>query len=222
MDAVDFWTTCAANGIILDQEQMRCIERFHDEMLIWNRRVNLVSRKDMDHLYERHILHSLAIVKLVDIPPKARCLDVGTGGGFPGIPLKIARPDLRMLLLDSIAKKIKVTGMLAKHTGLKKIEARTARVEDLAARSEHKRAYDIVTARGVAHLPRLWGWTRELLKAGGRLLALKGGDLRDEIAALHEDFPEAQVERLDIDLIAAPSFRKDNKQLLVCRQKPVG
>ncbi|MGB9912782.1 MAG: 16S rRNA (guanine(527)-N(7))-methyltransferase RsmG, partial [Candidatus Kapaibacteriota bacterium] len=119
MELTEFWTILSANGIILEVEQLKQIERFVKELTYWNDKINLISRKDIDNILENHILHSLSILKYVEIPQKANTLDVGTGGGLPGIPLKIARPDINMILIDSIAKKIKITDMLAKHTGLR-------------------------------------------------------------------------------------------------------
>ena len=100
MTPLDFWTTCSANDIVLEKEQVDALKRYHDELIYWNAKVNMISRKDEDNVWDRHILHSLAILKYVTIRPKARVLDVGTGGGLPGIPIKIARPDLKMLLVD--------------------------------------------------------------------------------------------------------------------------
>jgi len=111
-DIVDLWTVCSRNGIILEEDQLVMLERYHKDLVYWNKRVNLVSRKDIHHLYARHFLHSLAILKYVDIPHKAWVIDIGTGGGLPGLPLKIARPDLRIVLIDSMAKKTKMVKIL--------------------------------------------------------------------------------------------------------------
>lgn len=217
MDAVDFWTACASNGIILDQEQMRRMERYHDELLGWNKRVNLISRKDTENVYERHILHSLAIVKYATIPKKARCLDVGSGGGLPGIPVKIARPDVHMLLLDSINKKVKVTAMLAQHTGLMHIGARAGRAEALADDPALAASFDIVMARAVAPLVQLLSWTSMLLKPDACILALKGGDLQEEIAQAQTKFPGLVVQETSISFLGVPSFKAQEKKLLTCR-----
>jgi 16S rRNA G527 N7-methylase RsmG len=117
---VDLWTMLSANGIALSKEQMDVLDRYQRDLRYWNERVNMISRKDADNIWDRHIVHSLSLLKYVSLAPKARVLDVGTGGGLPGIPLKIARPDLRVTMVDSIAKKMKMVEMFAKHTELKK------------------------------------------------------------------------------------------------------
>jgi 16S rRNA (guanine527-N7)-methyltransferase len=222
MDAIEFWTVCAANGIVLDQQQMNNITRFHDELVKWNKRVNLISRQDIDNVYERHILHSLAIAKYATIPPKARVIDVGTGGGFPGIPLKILYPELRMLLVDSIGKKIKTAGMLAQHTGLRSIEAKNVRAETLADNPSYRKAFDVVTARAVAPLVQLVSWVELLVKPNARLLLLKGGNLREEIQEAQKKFPHLTVQEHAIELTGALWFKEQEKKVLVCTLQQTG
>jgi 16S rRNA (guanine527-N7)-methyltransferase len=220
MDAVEFWTICSSNGIILTPEQMDNVVRFHNELLIWNKRVNLISRQDMENIYERHILHSLTILKYATIPPKARCMDVGTGGGFPGIPLKIALPELRLLLVDSIAKKLKTAAMLGQHTGLRYVEAKTLRAESLADEAEYRKSFDVITARAVAPLVQLVSWVKPLVKPSGQLLFLKGGDLAEEISEARKKYPSLLVEETAIDLRGAAWFKEQEKKLLVCTFDP--
>lgn len=218
MDAIEFWTVCSLNGIVLDQRQMENINRFHGELVIWNNRINMISRQDMDNIYERHILHSLSILKYATIAPKARCMDVGTGGGFPGVPLKIALPEINMLLVDSIAKKSKTAGMFAQHTGLRHIAAKTIRAEALADSTEFRGAFDVITARAVAPLVQLVSWVELLLKPKtAQMLFLKGGNLEAEIAEAVKKFPALAVEEHEIDLTGATWFKKQEKKLLVCR-----
>jgi 16S rRNA (guanine527-N7)-methyltransferase len=217
MDAIEFWTVCSANGIVLDRRQMDNINRFHDELVTWNQRINMISRTDIENIYERHILHSLSILKYATIAPKARCMDVGTGGGFPGIPLKIALPEIRMLLVDSIAKKSKTAGMFGQHTGLRDIAAKTIRAEALADSTEFRGVFDVITARAVAPLVQLISWVQPLLKPDAQMLFLKGGDLEAEITESVKKFPSLTVEEHLIDLTGAPWFKKQHKKLLVCR-----
>lgn len=216
MDAIGFWTTCAANGLVFDRGQIRQFERFHDELIKWNKRINLVSRLDLDNIYERHILHSLAILRHATISPKARCLDIGTGGGFPGIPLKIALPNISMLLTDSIGKKIRTTGMLAKHTGLRNIEAMQVRAETLADDKRYCKSFDVITARAVAPLVQLVSWVEQLVKPNGQILCLKGGDLAEEIAEAQDKFPRLRVQEHALSMIGVPWFKEQEKKLLVC------
>jgi len=217
MTKIDFWTACSSNGIILDIEQMEHLTRYHDELWYWNEKVNMISRKDVLNIWERHILHALTLVKYGVFPPKARVLDVGTGGGLPGIPLKIARPDLRVLLMDSIRKKIVCTEMFAQHTGLKDIEARCGRVEDLVKESNYRRGFDVIVSRAVGRTAVLLDWVRPLMKQpGGVCYFLKGGDLREEFAEARERHPGLQITETPIDLFGVPSFKTDEKKIITC------
>ena len=148
----------------------------------WNAKINVISRKDMDNFYLHHVLHSLAIAKVQPFKPMAEILDVGTGGGFPGIPLAILFPDARFHLVDSIGKKIKVVQDVAAQLGLQNVRAEQVRAEQL--RSE----YDFVVSRAVTDLPQFVQWVRgrfsnihyHHLRNG--ILYLKGGDLAAELA----------------------------------------
>jgi 16S rRNA (guanine527-N7)-methyltransferase len=217
MDKLEFWTICSANGIFIEKEQVEMFERLHDELVYWNERINLISRKDVENIWERHFLHSLAILKYYEPPKKARCIDIGTGGGFPGVPLKIARQDLHMLLVDSIAKKIKMAGMFAQHTALRDISARTARTEELVKEPGFKKSFDVVFARAVAPLVELLDWTKDLRKPQAPLVTLKGGDLKEEIAAAKDVFKNMTVEEINISMRGAPWFEQEGKKLLICR-----
>jgi 16S rRNA (guanine527-N7)-methyltransferase len=147
----------------------------------WNSKINLISRKDIDNLYEKHILHSLGIAQVIRFSDRSAVVDVGTGGGFPGIPLAILFPRVRFLLLDSIGKKIKVAEDIARQTGLENVECRTVRVE------EEKRQFDFVVSRAVMPLADLIKVARKNISREQRnaipngFLCLKGGDLQAEL-----------------------------------------
>lgn len=217
MDLLEFWTICSSNGIVLDKEQIERVERYQRELLYWNAKVNLISRKDEEFLLERHILHSMALLTGVELPQKARCLDVGTGGGFPGIPVKIARPDLNMVLADSIGKKISLTEMFAKHTELRGISAVNIRVEELARNKQYIRAFDVVMARAVAPVADIVNWTIRLLKPGGFYVLLKGGDLKEEKDAFLRQYPSAIVTEQQIRLRGIPWFEEQEKKILTVK-----
>jgi 16S rRNA (guanine527-N7)-methyltransferase len=148
---------------------------------LWNQRINVISRKDIENLYEHHVLHSLAIAGIISFKPGTRIIDAGTGGGFPGIPLAILFPESQFILVDSIAKKIKVADTIIKETGLLNCTAKNLRLEDLRDKA------DFVVCRAVTDIPRLFGWVGKNITPGGindlpnGLLALKGGDLEEEI-----------------------------------------
>ncbi len=156
----------------------------------WNERVNLISRKDFEHLYERHILHSLGIAKVHAFAPGSRIVDVGAGGGFPGIPLAILFPDSRFHCIDGIGKKIAAVQGVIDHLGLPNATAEQVRSQD------HKARYDFIVSRAVTTLPEFIKATRHLVPRTGQvlgrhggpmrsgLLYLKGGDLADELRPL--------------------------------------
>lgn len=162
----------------LQIEQFSKLQELYQD---WNLKINVVSRKDIDELYLRHVLHSLAIAKVVAFKPNAKVLDVGTGGGFPGIPLAILFPETQFHLVDSIGKKIKVVNEVAEGLGLENVKTTNGRVEEL------KGTYDFIVSRAVAQMETFVGWTKgriskkqnHTLKNG--ILYLKGGDLSEEL-----------------------------------------
>lgn len=147
----------------------------------WNSKINVISRKDIDNLYEHHVLHSLAIAKVLPFQPHTEILDVGTGGGFPGIPLAILFPECRFTLIDSIGKKIKVAQEVATALGLTNVECIQERAE------EEKRKFDFVVSRAVMPLPDLVRLVQKNVSnkqhnaVPNGLVVLKGGDLREEL-----------------------------------------
>lgn len=148
----------------------------------WNSRINVISRKDIDNIFLHHVLHSLAIAKIISFAKNTRILDVGTGGGFPGIPLAILFPYCNFTLVDSIGKKVTVANEIAQSLGLTNVKAIKSRAEDL------EDEFDFVVTRAVAPLPTLNSWVQKLIKPGGLnqlpngIIALKGGDLKEELA----------------------------------------
>lgn len=146
----------------------------------WNTKINVISRKDIESFYTHHVLHSLAIAKIADFIPGTKVLDVGTGGGFPGIPLAIFYPEVQFHLVDSIGKKIKVVNAIAESLGLENVKAEQARVEDL------KNKYDFIVSRAVTHVDRFLPWVKNKFEKQSRnqisngYFFLKGGDLAAE------------------------------------------
>lgn len=214
MELSEFWTICSANGIILDGEMMANIERFRREIIYWNEKVNLISRQDVQNILEKHILHSLSILKYEKIVNKARILDIGTGGGFPGTPIKIARPDIFLTLVDSVSKKLKIAEMLAKHTELRNIESYAMRVENLQNKPNFKYKYDYIVSRAVAPSVQLISWSLPLLKDQGKYIFLKGGDLEKEFEDVAHYFPNLKHTEQRIDMIGFDYFAKEEKKII--------
>jgi 16S rRNA (guanine527-N7)-methyltransferase len=159
-------------------EQFQKLEAlYHD----WNAKINVISRKDIDELYTKHVLHSLAIAKVQLFEPGTYILDVGTGGGFPGIPLAILFPETRFYLIDVIAKKIKVVQAVVDGLGLKNVKAEQMRAENV------KGDYDFIVSRAVTNMPDFVSWIKDKIKKENKhtlkngILYLKGGDLTEEL-----------------------------------------
>lgn len=173
----------------LSREQIARIDALAGLYADWNTRINVVSRKDIDQLYLRHVLHSLGIARVHEFAPGLEVLDVGTGGGFPGIPLAILFPQTRFTLVDAIGKKIRVAQEVISGLGLSNATARQTRVEDM------KEQYDFIVSRAVAAMPTFVHWTRGRIRKESRdsipngILYLKGGDLTAELAP----YPQAKV-----------------------------
>jgi 16S rRNA (guanine527-N7)-methyltransferase len=154
----------------------------------WNSRINVISRKDMENLYVNHVLHSLGIARVINFLPKAKILDAGTGGGFPGIPLAILFPETRFHLVDSIAKKITVVKEVSSALRLQNVQAEARRVETLAP------GYDFIVSRAVTRMKEFHGWVKHLTVRENRhsmangILYLKGGDLSEELAEVKKEF----------------------------------
>ena len=165
----------------LTETQKEQFSKLQDLYKDWNLKINVVSRKDIDELYLRHVLHSLGIAKVMPFKPGSKVMDVGTGGGFPGIPLAILFPETQFHLVDSIGKKIKVVNEVAEGLGLQNVRTTHGRVEEV------KDTYDFIVSRAVAQMETFVRWTKGKiakkqnhdLKNG--ILYLKGGDLTEEL-----------------------------------------
>ena len=170
-------------------EQFRKLEDLYKE---WNEKINVISRKDMDSLYEKHILHSLGIAKVMEFIPQTKVLDIGTGGGFPGIPLAILFPEVHFTLVDSIGKKITVVKEVSAGVDLKNVTAIHARAEDI------KDKFHFVVSRAVTQMPVFLRWLRgkfekeQFNKKHNGVLYLKGGDLTEELSGMKTEIFDLQ------------------------------
>jgi 16S rRNA (guanine527-N7)-methyltransferase len=165
----------------LSTEQIDKISRLKDLYLDWNSKINVISRKDIDEIYVRHVLHSLSIAKIISFKEGTQIVDVGCGGGFPGIPLAILFPDARFTLVDSIGKKVQVVSQIASALDLKNVETINDRAENLNGK------YDFVTSRAITAFPKFVSLTRNLISKNHRnviqngVIYLKGGEFSSEI-----------------------------------------
>ena len=168
----------------LSEYQVEQFQKLEPLYLEWNEKINVISRKDTDFLYEKHILHSLGIAKVMQFAPNTKVLDVGTGGGFPGIPLAIMFPEVEFTLIDSIGKKIKVAQGISDGVGLKNVIAIHGRAEKL------KEKYHFVVSRAVTQMPEFLRWLKgkfekeQINQKHNGVLYLKGGDLAEELAGI--------------------------------------
>ncbi len=192
-------------------QQLSLLENLYKD---WNEKINVISRKDIDGLYEKHVLHSLAIAAVFEFDPGMEIIDLGTGGGFPGIPLAIFFPEVKFHLVDSTAKKLKVVEAISESLGLKNITTQHTRVEEIKGRR-----FDFVVSRAVAPLADLWKWSKPLLKIGKveqpnkkGLICLKGGDLALEIQE-----SRARPQIIEIATLFSESFFKEKYLLFLPR-----
>ncbi len=186
-------------------QQFTALDELYRE---WNAQINVISRKDIDSIYLHHVLHSLSIAAIADFQPGTQVIDIGCGGGFPGVPLAIFFPKVKFHLVDSIAKKLKVVEAVCQGAGIQNITIQHTRAEDIK-----NRKFDFAISRAVAPLKDLWKWSAPLLRRGttgdethaiaNGLICLKGGDLAQEIfesglrpkmMPIHKIFPEAYFE----------------------------
>ncbi len=203
MSLLEFRRIVRTNGLTVTEEQFAHLERYVGFLLDWNGKINLISRRDQENVWFAHILHSVSPWFFVELAPGLRVLDLGTGGGLPGIPLAILRPDLRLTLLDSIRKKVDAVRQMVSALGLANVDVVAGRAEEISREAGHRHSYDVVVARAVARLSDLTKWSRPFLKEerglrmvpsgnvqvgvertridGSCLLTLKGGDLEAEV-----------------------------------------
>ena len=180
----------------LTEKQKNQIEKLFKVYSYWNAQINVISRKDLDEFYERHVLHSLSIAKVINFSPSSNILDIGTGGGFPGIPLAILFPDCKFTLVDSIGKKIKVVQEVAEELGLSNVTAIKSRAEDIDEK------FDFIVSRAVTEMPKFLTWTKDKISTKQKnelkngILYLKGGELTEEMKGIKKEIKYYELKNM--------------------------
>lgn len=194
----------------LTPTQIEQFSKLQDLYVEWNNQINVISRKDTDNFYERHVLHSLAIAKIMNFEDGSDIMDIGTGGGFPGIPLAILFPNCNFLLVDSIGKKIKVVNGVAEELGLKNVKGIHERAEKI------DKEFDFIVSRAVTNMPDFLKWTKDKFKKKSinplknGILYLKGGDLAEEMKTVNKFY-----KMHDLNLIFDEEFFDTKKVVYV-------
>jgi 16S rRNA (guanine527-N7)-methyltransferase len=224
-----FNKTCRENGLHLTPGQLGLLEKYAVLLLEWNVKVNLISRKDEENLWSSHLLHSVSPFFSLRFPEIIRVLDIGTGGGLPGIPMAILNPGWRVTLMDSIGKKMLAVQEIIEKLDLGTVEVVNGRAEDAVVLGSRRNRYDMVVARGVAPLVQLSKWSRPyLVRRQGEvresvdseirlpaLLAYKGGDLSEEVRELKIKAPWASPEVRDLVFQGSAEAGFEGKKLVI-------
>ncbi|HEX9613879.1 MAG TPA: 16S rRNA (guanine(527)-N(7))-methyltransferase RsmG [Bacteroidota bacterium] len=223
-------TVCAKGGLRITDAQLDLLRRYVELLLEWNTKINLISRKDTDKVWKSHILHCLSILFKVHLADGIRMLDLGSGGGLPGIPLKIVVPSIDLLMVDATQKKTKVVSEMIVELGLSNAAVQWGRAEELSKEKKLRGKFDIIVARGVGPLNELVALAHPFAakgpgRSGGRtdpilleppcLLAYKGGDLTDELAKVRRD---RRVHAVEVLPLAAEGIDPAEEKKLVIVQ----
>ena len=242
MDRVTWLRTlCHKNGLRISDEQLHTMQRYVDLLLGWNKRVNLISRRDEANVWERHILHSLAALFKLELRPSAHVLDLGAGGGLPGIPIKIVLDGLELTCLDSVRKKTVALEDIVQELPLR-VRIVCGRAEEVGNRNEFRSRFDYVLCRAVGSLKQLVRWSEPFLKRSaqteevkgdhasglrfpvpsGCLIAWKGGELEAEIGSSRTNQTVQWVRRFPIVLQGTTLLEQSAKELIVIQMSGDG
>ncbi len=228
-----FGCICRKNGLFVTDAQIKLFERYVTLLLEWNRKINLISRKDEDQIWSNHILHSASILFKLSLRPGERILDLGTGGGLPGIPLKILLPSTQFVLLDATHKKIAAVQEIIQSLGLHGVEALWGRAEDIAKERNLVSQFGYIVARGVAPLKDLIKWSLPFAHLGAQqktepdisgavvpppaIIALKGGDLEKEIEEAKRRTPVRGIEIVNLAFQGSEEISVTDKKIVIAK-----
>ena len=214
LTAADVRRICFENGLDISDSQWQLLEKWAALLLEVNQNVNLISRKETEFLWEKQILPCLALLIFRKFSPDADVCDFGTGGGLPGMLLAIVRPDLRLTLLDSRHKKIKVVQQMIDSLKLSNAQTVLGRGEELGKQRPWRQRFPLLTARAVGPLIDLVRWTADLRKLESVLHIYKGGEIKDEVFALSKKVPGVRVNKSLMVLKGYPKFAENQKYII--------
>jgi 16S rRNA (guanine527-N7)-methyltransferase len=228
-----FRELCLKNGLAPTDEQIEQLSYFVVLLLEWNKKINIISRKDEENVWKYHILHSISPLFKLEIKQNSRVVDIGTGGGLPGVPIKILRPDLKFLCIDSTGKKIKALSQMISNLNLGGIDTVWGRAEEIGLHPEYTNQFDFALARAVAPLKNLLCWAKFFLKreqktrlrkvvSSGKLdlsspalIAFKGGAVSEEIEIAKRKQPYSQIQSIDLSVYGSEELIASDKKILV-------
>jgi len=229
-----FRELCEKNGLTPTDDQLEQLDYYVVLLLEWNKKINIISRKDEENIWTYHILHSISPLLNIEIKQNSAIVDIGTGGGLPGIPIKILRPDISILCIDSTGKKINAVSQMISDIKLNNIHALWGRAEEVGSQPEYAMKFDFVIARAVAPLKDLLFWSKIFLKKTETkkfaikthsnvrldpnppaLLAFKGGDLSEEIEIAKRKYPQTNIQSIDLTFTGSKQLVASDKKILI-------
>lgn len=232
LESFQFEAILRQNGLRITDRQREQFRLYALQLLKWNKSVNLISRKDENNIWQKHLLHCSSLLFHLSLLPGSALLDLGTGGGLPGIPLKILLPSLQVVLIDSVRKKTVATASMIKDLALRNIKVESGRAEELARRDEYRYRFDYVVARAVGELKDLVRWSSGFLRSRGpavpkdvdttkrmiqppALIAMKGGDLEAEVREAKRDRRVKQIEVVELTIRGVNEMISPEKKAVI-------
>ena len=208
---------CTALGVTLEKQQSKQFSSYLEELLVWNKRMNLISRRDTDNVALHHFLDSLSLLPYIEIPNRASVIDIGAGAGFPGLPLKICRPDILLTLVESTRKRALFLQHMHKRLDVSNVKIVQSRAEDLNRKEEYQNQYDFALVRALSRLKDLVLMCLPFLKPGGLFVAYKGGNVEDEVREALPELPRlfGRLEKR-VEILLPLSHKK--RQLIVFKK----